>query len=299
MQSISRRRLARAACLAAVGLAGAIVVAAEKIGPQQPWSSFKVHDMTRPAPPVVTPGTFSTPEQPGKPPSDAIVLFDGKDLSQWEAVDGAALARGKGVGEGEPTFKVEDGVALSYGPKYMETKEKFGDVQLHLEWAEPTPPKGDSQGRGNSGVFLMGRFETQVLDSFNNPTYPDGQCGAIYGQYPPQVNACRPPGEWQVYDIIFHHPRYEGDKLVEPAYITTIQNGVLLQDHQRIEGPTAHMRVASYPENDKLESGPIALQYHGNPVRYRNIWVRPLEALQEQQHSGKVPDAAEKPAEQK
>jgi hypothetical protein len=288
MQSISRRRLARAACIAAVGLAGAMVIAAEKIGPQQPWSQYKVHDMTRPVPPIVTPGTASTPEQPGKPPSDAIVLFDGTDLSKWQAVGG-----------GEPTFKVVDGVALSYGPKYMETKEKFGDVQLHVEWAEPAEVKGDSQGRGNSGVFLMNKFETQVLDSYNNRTYADGQCGAVYGQYPPQVNVCRPPGEWQTYDIIFHHPRYEGDKLTEPAYITTLQNGVMIQDHQRIEGPTGHMHVASYPENQKLETGPIALQYHGNPVRYRNIWVRPLEALDLQQHTGQVPDTAAKPAEQK
>jgi len=288
MQSISRRRLARAACIAAVSLAGAMVVAAEKAGPQQPWSQYKVHDMTRPVPPVVTPGTASTPEQPGKPPSDAIVLFDGTDLSKWQAVGG-----------GEPTFRVVDGVALSYGPKYMETKEKFGDVQLHVEWAEPAEVKGDSQGRGNSGVFLMGKFETQVLDSYNNRTYADGQCGAVYGQYPPQVNACRPPGEWQTYDIIFHHPRYEGDKLTEPAYITTLQNGVLIQDHQRIEGPTGHMHVASYPENVKLETGPIALQYHGNPVRFRNIWVRPLEALDLQQHTGQVADTTAKPAEQK
>jgi len=285
MKPISRRRLARAACVVAVGLAGAMVIAAEKIGPQQPWSSFKVHDLTRPAPPVVTPGTASTPDAPGKPPSDAIVLFDGTDLSKWQAVGG-----------GEPTFKVVDGVALSYGPKYMETKDKFGDVQLHVEWAEPAEVKGDSQGRGNSGVFLMGKFETQVLDSYNNPTYPDGQCGAIYGQYPPQVNACRPPGEWQTYDIIFHHPRYDGDKMVEPAYITTIQNGVLLQDHQRIEGPSGHMRVATYPTDEKFETGPIALQYHGNPVRYRNIWVRPLEALDTLQHTGKYPDGTAPPA---
>lgn len=290
MEPKIRRRLARVACVAALSVAGAIVVAAEHVGPQQPWSSFKVHDMTRPAPPVVTPGTASTPEQPGKPPSDAVVLFDGTDLSKWQAVGG-----------GEPTFKVENGVALSYGPKYMETKEQFGNVQLHIEWAEPTPPKGDSQGRGNSGVFLMGKFETQVLDSYNNPTYPDGQCGSVYGQYPPQVNACRPPGEWQAYDIVFHHPRYDGDKMVEPAYITTFQNGVLLQDHQRIEGPTGHMTVAHYPDAEKLklEKGPIALQYHGNPVRFRNIWVRPLEALDEQQHTGKVAGAPEKPADAK
>ena len=276
------RRLAAGACVAALALAGALVLAQEHAGPQQPWSKFKVHDMSRPAPPVVTPGTCSTQEEPGKPPSDALVLFGGKesDLSNWQAAGG-----------GEPTFKVEDGVMLSYGPKNCQTKEQFGDVQLHVEWAEPTPPKGDSQGRGNSGVFLMGRFETQVLDNYNNPTYPDGQCGAIYGQYPPQVNVCRPPGQWQTYDIIFHHPRYRGDQMASPAYITTFQNGVLVQDHQRIEGPTGHMIVAKYP-SEKLLKGPIELQFHGNPVRYRNIWIRQLEPLARQQHTGEVAQSA-------
>ena len=276
MKIWKHRKIASVAGLTGVLLAGTLVLAAEKAGPQQPWSPFKVHDMTRPAPPVVTPGTASTPETPGKPPSDAIVLFDGKDLSEWQAQGG-----------GEPTFKLVDGVMLSYGPKYLESKQEFGDVQLHVEWAEPAEVKGDSQGRGNSGVFLMGKFETQVLDNYNNPTYPDGQCGSIYGQYPPQVNVCRPPGEWQTYDIIFHRPRYEEGKLKEPAYVTVLQNGVLVQDHHRIEGPTGHMQVAHYP--DKFpEKGPIQLQFHGNPVRYRNIWVRPLEALEIQQDTGKV-----------
>jgi hypothetical protein len=292
MKSI-RRRLIAAAALAAC--AAGVVIAAEKPknaehqGPQQPWSPFKVHDMTRPVPPIVAPGTPSTQEQPGKAPSDAIILFDGKDLSEWQSKDGSP-----------PTFSLKDGVMLSTNvedpkkTKDVETKQRFGDVQLHVEWAEPTPGEGTSQGRGNSGVFLMGLFETQVLDNFNNPTYPDGQCGSVYGQYPPQVNVCKPPGEWQTYDIIFHHPRYEGDKMIEPAFITTIQNGVLIQDHQRIEGPTGHMHVASYPEGKQLLSGPVALQFHHNAVHYRNIWVRPLEALEEQQHTGKVAEASEK-----
>ena len=296
MNAKIRRRFAKAACVAAVGIAGAVTLAAEKAGPQQPWSQYKVHDMTRPEPPVVTPGTASTPEQPGKPPSDAIVLFDGKDLSQWQAKGG-----------GDPTFTLQDGVMLSSNlkdpknNKYLQSKQKFGDVQVHVEFATPTPPHGESQGRGNSGVFLMGLFETQVLDNYNNKTYPDGQCGAVYGQYPPQVNVCRPPGEWQTYDIIFHHPRYDASgKMTEPAYITTLQNGVLIQDHQRIEGPTGHMQVAHYPTNEKLVEGPLELQFHGNPVRYRNIWVRPLAALEEQQHTGKLASAsAEKPGEQK
>lgn len=277
------QKLARTAGVAGFALASALVLA-EGNGPQQPWSPFKVHDMSRPKPPAVTPGTPSTPDAPGKAPSDAIVLFDGSNLDAWQAGGG-----------GEPTFKMVDGVLQSTGPKYLETRQKFGDIQLHLEWAEPSDVKGSSQGRGNSGVFLMGLFETQVLDSYNNPTYSDGQCGAIYGQYPPQVNACRPPGEWQTYDIIFHRPRYEDGKLKEPAYVTTLQNGVLIQDHQRIEGPSGHMMVAHYPAS-MPEEGPLALQYHNNPVRFRNIWVRPLEALDLQQHTGKFADEKKEPS---
>jgi len=279
MKSSIRRNLVWAGCVLAVGLGG--VYAAEN-GPPQPWSKWKVHDMTRPAPPVVTPGTSSTQDQPGKPPSDAMVLFDGTDMSHWQAEGG-----------GEPTFTLQDGVMLSSNlkdpknNKYLESKDRFGDVQVHVEWSEPTPASGSSQGRGNSGVFLMGKFEIQVLDNFNNPTYPDGQCSAIYGQYPPQVNVCRPPGEWQTYDIVFTHPRYEGSEVKEPAYVTVLQNGVLTQNHQRIEGPTGHMIVAKYPSSFP-EKGPLQLQFHGNPIRYRNIWVRPLKALEHQQQTGDV-----------
>jgi len=264
MAASIRRRAARMAAFAGVGLVAVLAMAQEKAGPQQPWSKYKVHDMQRPAPPVVTPGTCSTPEEPGKAPSDAIVLFDGKDLSKWQSPGG-----------GEPTWPLENGAMLSSGGKPIQTKDKFGDIQLHVEWAEPTPPKGDSQGRGNSGVFLNGMFEIQVLDNYHNPTYPDGQCGGIYGQYPPQVNACLPPGQWQTYDIIFTHPRVKDGKVVEPAYVTVLQNGVLLQNHQRIEGPTGHMIVAKYRDN-LPDHGPLELQFHGNPVRYRNIWIRRL-----------------------
>ena len=287
---IRRRLLSRAAGVTVLALAGVIAVAAEKHeGPQQPWSKYKVHDMSRPPAPVVTPGTFSSNDQPGKPPSDAMVLFDGKDLSHWQSVGG-----------GEPTFTLQDGIMLSSNlkdpknNKNLESKEKFGDVQLHVEFATPTPPHGDSQSRGNSGVFLMGLYETQVLDNYNNPTYPDGQCASVYGQYPPQVNVCRPPGEWQTYDIIFHHPRYTEGKLSEPAYITVLQNGVVVEDHQRIEGPTGHMFVAKYPDKPLPEKGPLQIQFHGNPVKFRNIWVRPLEALAHQQVTGEVADATEK-----
>ena len=288
--SMLRRKSVRVLGACALALGAAVVYAQERSGPPQPWSKWHVHDMARPVPPIVTPGTFSTNDQPGKPPSDAIVLFDGKDLSQWQAAGG-----------GEPTFTLKDGEMLSTNlanprdNKALQSKEKFGDIQLHVEWAEPTPPKGDSQGRGNSGVFLMGLFETQVLDSYNNRTYADGQCGAIYGQFPPQVNVCRPPGEWQTYDIIFHRPRYEDGKLVQKARITTIQNGVLLQDNQEIEGPTGHMIVASYKQQIP-DKGPLELQFHGNPVHYRNIWVRPLEALEQFQHTGEKPQQIDNPA---
>ena len=285
MPTQTRYRMIKVSSAVAVALIGAAALAQHENGPQQPWSKFKVHDMSRPVPPIVTPGTPSTPEQPGQAPSDAVVLFDGKDLSQWQALGG-----------GEPTFTLQDGIMLSTNlkdpknNKYLQSKEEFGDCQVHVEWAEPTPARGSSQGRGNSGVFLMGKFEVQVLDNYDNPTYPDGQCSAVYGQYPPQVNVCRPPGEWQTYDIIFTAPRYEGDQLKEPAYVTVLQNGVLTQNHQRIEGPTGHMMVAKYSE--KLpEKGPLELQFHGNPVKYRNIWVRPLEALEKQQQTGERPPA--------
>jgi hypothetical protein len=301
MKSFLGTRSAKIAGVASVVLAGALVLAAEEKkkdrsheGPQQPWSKWKVHDLDRPMAPVVTPGTFSTPETPGKPPSDAIVLFDGTDLSHWQAAGG-----------GEPTFTLEKGEMLSTNlkdpknNKYLESKDKFGDVQLHVEFATPSPAHGESQGRGNSGVFLMGKFEIQVLDNYQNVTYADGACSALYGQYPPQVNACRPPGEWQTYDIIFHKPVYKDGKFEEPAYVTVLQNGILTQDHHRIEGPTGHMIVAKYPEKFP-ETGPLQLQFHGNPVHYRNIWVRPLEALEHQQATGETEHSATpKPAEAK
>jgi hypothetical protein len=286
MKTLLSKRSAKIAGAVGVVLAGMLAIAAEEGGPQQPWSKWKVHDMKRPAPPIVTPGTASTNDAPGKAPSDAIVLFDGTDLSKWQAEGG-----------GEPTFTLQDGIMLSTNlknpknNKYLVSKDEFGDVQVHVEWAEPTPPQGSSQGRGNSGVFLMGKFEVQVLDNYNNPTYPDGQCSSVYGQYPPIVNVCRPPGEWQTYDIIFHRPRYEDGKLVQPAYETVLQNGVVTQDHQRIEGPTGHMTVAHYPASFP-EKGPLALQFHGNPVKFRNIWVRPLETLEHQQQTGEVAEAA-------
>jgi hypothetical protein len=287
-QTRIRRTMVRIACVAAVGVAGMVALAeGEKLGPQQPWSKWRVHDMTRPAPPIVTPGTPSTQDQPGKPPSDAIVLFDGTNMDNWTV-----------QGKPDPSpWILENGYMIA-NKTYIQTKQEFGDIQLHVEWTEPAvtdPNKQKSQGRGNSGVFLMGKFEMQVLDNYDNPTYPDGQCASIYGQYPPMVNVCKPPGEWQTYDIIFHRPRYEDGKLAEPAYVTILQNGVLVEDHQRLEGPTGQMTVAKYPAS-MPDKGPIALQFHGNPIKYRNIWVRPLEALAHQQQTGEVAGAPAAPA---
>lgn len=225
--------------------------------PFLPGGKWRVHDAKRPQPRIVTPGATA-----GAPPADAVVLFDGKDLSQW-------LGRG-----GEAKWKVENGYAEVNRTGDIRTKAQFGDCQLHIEWAAPAEVKGKSQGRGNSGVFLMGRYEVQVLDCYENRSYPDGQAAALYGQTPPLVNACRPPGEWQTYDIIFRAPRFDGKKLLEPARVTVIHNGVVVHHAQELIGGTTHKRVAKYGAHGP--KGPIKLQDHGNPVRYRNIWVRPL-----------------------
>jgi len=228
-----------------------------------PWA---VHDPNRPQPPVITPGTPSTQDQPGKPPSDAVVLFDGGDLSKWEADND----------KNEPTKWVVRNGAMECvpGSGYIRTKDKFGDIQLHVEWAAPTKVEGESQGRGNSGVFLMGMLEIQVLDNYNNPTYSDGTAGAAYGIMPPFVNALRPPGQFQSYDIIFRRPIYKDGVALDPGYVTVIENGVVVQDHTMLEGPGGHMgrsKIGPFPE-----VGPLKFQDHGNPVRYRNVWIRPL-----------------------
>lgn len=225
-------------------------------------ASWRVHDWNRPRPAIVTP---SPQDGVGAAPSDAIVLFDGTDLSNWRAMDG-----------GPARWIVTDGYMESVrGAGYVRTLQGFGDCQLHVEFMTPTPPVGDSQGRGNSGVFLMGIYEVQVLDSYDNVTYADGQCSAIYGQYPPQVNACRKPGEWQSYDIIFKAPRFAaGGELVRPAIITVLHNGVLTQDHVELTGPTDWCSKSPYQAHPgKL---PLSFQDHGNPVRYRNVWLREL-----------------------
>jgi len=226
---------------------------------------WKIHDENRPVPPVITPGTSSTQATPGKAPSDAVVLFDGKNLSEWLDKDG-----------GPAKWKVENGY-FEVVPKtgYIHTKRAFGDCQLHVEFSEPVPPKGESQERGNSGVFLMGLYEIQVLDSYENKTYADGQAAAVYGQYPPLVNASRPPGQWQTYDVVFHGPRFDqSGKLLRPARVTVFHNGVLVQDNVELTGPTEHGERPPYKAGP--EKLPLALQDHGDPVRFRNIWMREL-----------------------
>jgi hypothetical protein len=228
--------------------------------------AYDIHSTDRSYPEGVDPGTPSSLEKAGQPPSDAIVLFDGSDLSQW-------LTR-----DGEPAdWNVENGyIECVPGKSTIYTKMAFGDCQLHIEWATPAQVEGQGQGRGNSGVYLMGKYEVQVLDSYENTTYPDGQAAALYGQYPPLVNASREPGVWQFYDIIFHRPRFSPTgEVIEPATVTVLHNGVLVQDHTRLTGPTMNrIRLDYYAHESRL---PISLQNHRNPVRFRNIWVRDLE----------------------
>jgi hypothetical protein len=234
--------------------------------PMQPDGKWHVHDPARPQPPVVTPGTFS---ENATAPSDATVLFNGKDLSQW---------RDKKTG-GPALWTVEDGAAVSAKGDIITTNQ-FGDIQLHLEFREPTPPKGDGQGRGNSGVYFMDQYEIQVLDCYSNKTYADGVTAGIYGQHPALVNACRPPGEWQTYDIIFNVPHFgaNGDVL-SPGYVTVFYNGVVAQNHQAIRGATNWRVPGKYTPHGP--TGPIALQYHNNSVAFRNIWVRPVPLVNE------------------
>lgn len=230
--------------------------------PILPDSGFHVHDGARPQPRLVDPGTASTQKEPGRPPSDAVVLFNGTDLTLWQGRNGPAI------------WKVENGyMEVVAGTGDIKTVSVFGDIQLHLEWMAPEQVVGDSQGRGNSGVFLMDRYEIQVLDCFNNPTYADGTTGAIYGQYPPLVNACRMPGVWQTYDVLWTAPRFDGESLVSPPYLTLLHNGVVLHNHRSLLGPTGHR---NRPEWVAHGDGPIRLQDHNNPTRFRNIWVRPL-----------------------
>ncbi len=208
-------------------------------------------------PQIITPGATDD-----LPPSDAVILFDGKDLTHWKnatnwKVEGGAMVAGKGM---------------------ITSVEQFGDCQVHVEWSAPVPAKGDGQGRGNSGIFLMGIYEIQVLDSYQNKTYFDGQAGSIYKQTPPMVNAMRKPGEWNSYDILWTSPRFQEDgSLKSPAYITALHNGVVILNHFELKGDTPFNRPPAYKKHS--DRGPITIQDHGNPVRFRNIWVRPIEPV--------------------
>jgi hypothetical protein len=211
-----------------------------------------------PEPPIITPGPTAA-----DPPSDAVVLFDGKDLSKWE--------RGE-------NWEIKDGYAISRKSN-IKTKEKFGTCQLHVEFATPSTVVGRGQGRGNNGVFIMGRYEVQILDSFDNKTYFDGQCASIYKQSPPMVNACRKPGEWQTYDIVFEAPKFADDGKVErPAYMTVLHNGVLVHNHFELLGGTFYDKPPSYTKHADRE--PLELYYHGNDVRFRNIWLREIKPIE-------------------
>ena len=228
------------------------------LGQEEEKPQPKLTEVWEPVPPVVTPG------QGTAPPSDAIVLFDGTDFSNWVDRKGE-----------RPKWKIENGamtVVKKTGAVF--TKQKFGDCQLHIEFRSPAEVKGKSQGRGNSGIFLQNRYELQVLDSYDNTTYSNGQCGSIYKQHIPLVNVCRKPGEWQAYDIIYIAPRFNKDGiLIAPARMTVLQNGVLIQNNVEIKGITVYRGYPQYKAHDKA---PIQLQDHGNPVSYRNIWIREL-----------------------
>lgn len=254
------------AAIALAALAGGAAMAQDKPGfrdtPTLPDGKWKVHDADRPHPEVVTPGAT-----PGAPPSDAVVLFDGSSLDAWEPT-------------GQP-WQLESGVmtvpAREEGEEAstLVSKQSFGDVQLHLEFRSPNPPQKSSQDRGNSGVWFMERYEVQILDGYDNPTYADGTVGAIYGWKPPLVNASRKPGEWQSYDIVFERPRFAADGSVErPAYVTVFLNGVLVQNRQPFLGSTIWRDVGRYEAH--ADAAPIQLQDHDSPVSFRNIWVRPL-----------------------
>jgi len=218
------------------------------------WCNFHVHDPDRPAPKRIDPG--STPI-PITPPSDAIVLFNGNDLSHWDTND----------------WKVVDGCIEAVNGSLV-TKEKFGSCQIHVEWMTPVNFECPWYNRGNNGVFLMGLYEIQIFDSYNEKIYPDGQAAAIYGQTPPLVNVCRKPGEWQSYDIVFTAPQFDGDKLVQPARVTVFHNGVLVHVNQEIYGETGHRILPQYKQ--KISKGPLRFAGHHCPVRFRNVWLRPL-----------------------
>jgi hypothetical protein len=230
------------------------------LGTPDDWA---VHDMNRPQPTVVTAGTNSCGTTAGTAPSDAVVLFDGTNLDAFQ------------TGGGPAKWTVKDGVAIVNGGD-IQTRNDFGDVQMHIEWMIPADRETNGQGGGNSGVFFNNQYEVQILNAFENETYPDGTAGSFYGQHPPLVNPCRPKGEWNVYDIIYTAPRWDAEgTLTAPGRATVIFNGVVVQNNQAFWGSTAHMRKATY--GAPHGPGPIRIQDHGDPIRFQNIWVRPLD----------------------
>ncbi len=256
MRRFPRRRNLAALTLLIVGaMLATTAIALQQDDPERT-------EVWEPEPPIVDPGDSR------RAPSDAIVLFDGTDLSQWGSLRG-----------GDARWAVADGaMTAAAGSGDIVTRQAFGDVQLHVEWRTPEVVEGEGQGRGNSGVFLMQRYEVQVLDSYDNRTYSNGQAASIYKQFIPLVNASRGPGQWQSYDIVFHAPRFASDgSLDHPAVMTVLHNGVLVQDHAVLRGPTVYIGDPAYEVHGAR--APIQLQDHGNPVSYRNIWVRELAPI--------------------
>lgn len=226
--------------------------------PVQPWSQYHVHDPNRPAPKRVDPGEFSSQQRPGRPPSDSIALFDGVDVSRWKPNQ----------------WKIENGVLVA-GAGNLETAQEFGSFQLHLEWLVPGEETPNIMDRGNNGVFIMGMFEIQIFDSYRTKIYADGQAASVYSQTPPLVNVCRKPPQWEFYDILFTAPEFQGEKLSQPAFVTVMHNGVAVHHHREIYGTTLHRLLpGAYPVGKTR--GPVTLVGHRCPVRFRNIWIRPL-----------------------
>ncbi|WP_020601003.1 3-keto-disaccharide hydrolase [Spirosoma panaciterrae] len=263
--------LSFAACLGIASLfVASQAMAQTEPAKQNPQST----EIWEPVPPVVTPGTNSPNTAGTTAPSDAIVLFDGKNTDEWVAIKGYAPANWEKTNEGPLKWPVTDGAMYSTRGFSARSKKEFTDFQLHIEFKSPEKVEGTSQGRGNSGIFLQGRYELQVLDNYNNPTYVNGMVGSIYKQAIPLVNPSRKPGEWQSYDIIYQAPKFnKAGMMTEFAYVTVLLNGVLVQNHTAIRGTTEYI---GYPKVQAHGAGPILLQDHNNPVGFRNIWIREL-----------------------